>query len=150
MENKINIAELLKDCPNGMELDCTMYQDVYFDYIDELNIIHCYIQGNNSKVGISFNKFGCYSELNQAKCVIFPKGKTTWEEFGVHYPTKFITPICKKPIFQIGDKVQNKQTGYINVIKHINDKNYMFNDGIYIFDNEDGFAIKKQHEWRKI
>ena len=72
------------------------------------------------------------------------------EEVGVHYPTKFITPICKKPIFQIGDKVQNKQTGYINVIKHINDKNYMFVDGIYIFDNEDGFAIKKQHEWRKI
>lgn len=31
MENKINIVELLKDCPQGMELDCTMYEDVYFD-----------------------------------------------------------------------------------------------------------------------
>ena len=30
---KINIAELLKDCPSGMELDCTMYEDVYFDYV---------------------------------------------------------------------------------------------------------------------
>jgi hypothetical protein len=25
MKDKINIAELLKDCPQGMELDCTMY-----------------------------------------------------------------------------------------------------------------------------
>ena len=29
---KINVAELLKDCPRGMELDCTMYEDVCFDY----------------------------------------------------------------------------------------------------------------------
>lgn len=28
MENKINIAELLKDCPNGMELDSTIYNGV--------------------------------------------------------------------------------------------------------------------------
>ena len=25
MENKINIAELLKDCPKGMKLDCTIF-----------------------------------------------------------------------------------------------------------------------------
>ena len=25
MKDKINIAELLKDCPKGMELDCTMF-----------------------------------------------------------------------------------------------------------------------------
>ena len=37
MKNKINIAELLHNCPKGMELDCTMYEDVYFDYVDELN-----------------------------------------------------------------------------------------------------------------
>ena len=27
MENKINIAELLKDCHSGMELDCTIVDD---------------------------------------------------------------------------------------------------------------------------
>ena len=67
-----------------------------------------------------------------------------------HHPTKSMPPICEKPIFQIGDKVQNKQTGYSNIIKHIDGKNYMFVDGIYIFDNEDGFAIKEQNNWRKI
>lgn len=28
MENKINLVELLKDCPQGMELDCTIYDGV--------------------------------------------------------------------------------------------------------------------------
>ena len=33
MENKINIAELLKDCPRGMELDCTVYDNIIFDSV---------------------------------------------------------------------------------------------------------------------
>lgn len=28
MKNKINVAELLKDCPVGMELDCAIYEKV--------------------------------------------------------------------------------------------------------------------------
>ena len=89
---KINIAEILKDCPSGMELDCTVFENLTFEEIDEVNSrILCNTQGNNGKIGISFNKFGCYSELNQAKSVIFPKGKTTWEGF---------VPPCK---FKDGD-----------------------------------------------
>lgn len=97
MKNKINIAELLKDCPKGMELDCTVFENLTFEEIDEVNSrILCNLQGNNGKLGISFNKFGCYSELNQAKCVIFPKGKTTWEGF---------VPPCK---FNDGDIIYNR------------------------------------------
>ena len=81
MENKINIAELLKDCPKGMELYSTMYEDVYFDYVDELNIIHCYIQCENYKTSITFNQYGTPNSDIKSKCVIFPKGKTTWEGF---------------------------------------------------------------------
>ena len=40
MENKINIAELLKDCPEGMELDCTMFNGVFFaGFIDNAILI---------------------------------------------------------------------------------------------------------------
>jgi hypothetical protein len=81
MENKINIAYLLKNCPSGIELDCTMYEDVYFDYVDELNIIHCYIQCENYKTSITFNQHGTPNSDIKSKCVIFPKGKTTWEGF---------------------------------------------------------------------
>ncbi len=30
---EINIAEILKNCPAGMELDCTMYENCAFDEI---------------------------------------------------------------------------------------------------------------------
>lgn len=98
MENKINIAELLKDCPKGMELDCTSYDNVSFDKISDdkkaAYPIFCYItdkEGNRSS--ISFTENGCESKRYGAKCVIFPKGKTTWEGF---------VPPCK---FKAGDAI---------------------------------------------
>ena len=78
---KINIAEILKDCPKGMELDCTMYEDVCFDYVGELNIIHCYVQHETHKTSITLNQHGTPNSDIKSKCVIFPKGKTTWEGF---------------------------------------------------------------------
>lgn len=85
---KINIAELLKDCPKGMELDCTMFDNVSFIGLQNSSfpiIIH-------TPDGCKFlTPFGCYHESCSAKCVIFPKGKNTWE--------KFVSP-CK---FKDGD-----------------------------------------------
>ena len=97
MENKINIAELLKDCPKGMELNCALYEDVYFDYVDELNIIHCYIQHETHKTSIVFNPYGTVDSEVKSKCVLFPKGKTTWEGF---------VPPCK---FKDGDMFPNTE-----------------------------------------
>ena len=50
---KLNIAEILKDCPKGMELDCTLFEDVHFDCIDDVcDIIKCYIQQDSKhKIG---------------------------------------------------------------------------------------------------
>ena len=96
MENKINIAELLKDCPSGMELDCTMYENVYFDKIydeDCLYQIGCYTINDGVRNSIYFTKYGKFNTTRIAKCVIFPKGKTTWEGF---------VPPCK---FKDGDIV---------------------------------------------
>lgn len=82
---KINIAELLKDCPAGMELECTMYENVYFNYIEKGDVnypIRCYyITKNNEREGISFTSDGRVFQNKCCKCVIFPKGKTTWEGF---------------------------------------------------------------------
>lgn len=83
---EINIAELLKNCPKGMELNCALYEDVYFDYIDKFNVIYCYIQHETHKTSIVFNPYGTIDSEVKSKCVIFPKGKTTWE--GFHRPFK--------------------------------------------------------------
>ena len=87
MENKINIAELLKDCPKGMELDCTIFDGTVI--LESINI------GKDFPINIrlSNGNLDCLTEIggviheDLAKCVIFPKGKTTWE--GFIPPSKF-------------------------------------------------------------
>ena len=104
---KINIAELLKDCPKGMELDCTMYENVYFDKIyneeDCLYPIGCYIIGDNNRNSVNFTKYGEFNYHSNAKCIIFPKGKTTWEGF---------VPPCK---FKDGDIVSTEDGTWIGI-----------------------------------
>lgn len=85
METRINVAELLKNCPSGMKLDCAMFENLYFDYIDDsLNNpypILCYGKTNEARNVVRFSKYGTYTLNSNAKCVIFPKDKTTWEGF---------------------------------------------------------------------
>ena len=75
---KINIAELLKDCPKGMELDCTMFDDVKFIRVEEADKPICIRTGD---IYHYLTQFGTWTFDDNAKCVIFPKGKTTWEGF---------------------------------------------------------------------
>ena len=102
MENKINIAELLKDCPRGMELDCAMWDDCTFDGIEDVGYINILVKTPTGQIKLS--KEGCFvHNCNSAKCVIFPKGKTTWEGF---------VPPCK---FKDGDVISviiNKSLWY--------------------------------------
>lgn len=79
---KINVAELLKNCPKGMELDCVLYNKVTLLSVDDREDIIYPIRviredGNT----IALTKYGQYTDADFAKCVIFPKGKTSWEGF---------------------------------------------------------------------
>ena len=115
---KINIAEILKDCPKGMELDCTMYENVYFDYVDELNNIHCYIQQEFNKTSVIFNQDGTPTSHTKSKCVIFPKEKTTWE--GFHRP------------FKDGDVLSYQCQGYKNRTIYIYMQHNKMNTTFYV------------------
>lgn len=74
---RINVAEILKECPKGMELNCVMFEDVTFERVDMgvHNSIVIDVAGEKRRL----TKYGCWSEYPNAKCVIFPKDKTTWE-----------------------------------------------------------------------
>lgn len=75
---KINIAEILKSCPKGMELDCTMWDGVTFEEIQPGNYpIRIRIKDTVAEL----TEFGEWNYTKNSKCVIFPKGKTTWEGF---------------------------------------------------------------------
>lgn len=107
MENKINIAELLKDCPTGMKLNCTIYENVEFDLVDKtpevIYPIQCLIKTNAGYESLLLTYNGCYDRHPNAKCVIFPEGKTTWEGF---------VPPRK---FKIGDIVATNNGTWIGI-----------------------------------
>lgn len=102
MENRINIATLLKHCPTGMELDCVMYEDCRFLDVDTKG--NSYLIRITTPCGIKYlDKYGCYTTDNKAKCVIFPKGKNTWKGF---------VPPCQ---FKNGDVVATTSGAWIGI-----------------------------------
>ena len=108
---KINIAELLKDCPEGMELDCLMFDNLVFSDVDE-GAQDYPIEGRLPNGELKwFASDGRYELNENAKCVIFPKGKTTWEGF---------VPPCK---FKDGDIVYTHTDNYvwISIFKQISE-----------------------------
>ena len=137
---KINVAELLSNCPKGMELDCTMYDNLHFDKVDEYDKkIHCYIQYKDHRTHIMFGKDGTYNSEKASKCVIFPKGKTTWEEF---------VPPCQ---FKDGDIIYNENILATAILK---ENYYGSHSHSYCFLNKMGdFKISHKHscdlsDWR--
>lgn len=93
MEHRINIAELLKNCPKGMPLDCTTHDMCTLDSISILEDETYPIKIRTPEGAMLLTRYGSLSYSEYAKCVIFPKGKTTWEGF---------VPPCK---FKEGDVI---------------------------------------------
>ena len=111
MENKINIAKILKDCPKGMELDCPMYNKVtLLDVDNNKNIIFPIRILREDGNSITLTKYGQCTDADFAKCVIFPKGKTTWEGF-------------RRPFVE-GDIVSTENGMYIGIVKFTKDNHY--------------------------
>lgn len=75
MENKINIAKLLKDCPKGMELYSPIYGLGKLTRVKD-RIYVKFPKEHNEKC---FKPDGKVSE--DGEIMLFPKGKTTWEGF---------------------------------------------------------------------
>ena len=81
MNKKIDLVQILKDCPKDMPLDCAIFNGtVTFSRIvnDEQYPIEIKIDDDYKEY---LNKYGSYVDRSFCKCVIFPKGKTTWEGF---------------------------------------------------------------------
>jgi hypothetical protein len=83
---KIDVAKILAKCPRGMELDCAVFENLYLDYVDVSSDcpypIICYYKKDNGVQNVErFSKYGTYLDIPNAKCVIYPKGESSWEGF---------------------------------------------------------------------
>lgn len=84
-KERINVAEILRNCQSGMNLDCVCFENVVFDRVDDKNRIRCFVGSQRDEV--SFNEYGCLNGSPSAKCVIFPKGGT-WENLSLKFSYK--------------------------------------------------------------
>lgn len=116
MNEKIDLTKLLKDCPKGMPLDCAIFDNTTF-YNIESNKDNEYpirIETANGHF-MDFTKYGTYTDAPEAKCLIFPKGKTTWK--GFHRPFKngdILYIDCNE------DDEDYEEYQYIFILKEIN------------------------------
>ena len=80
MEQKINIAELLKDCPKGTKLYSPLCGECVFQYIhSELKKI---IISTSDGTTLSFHNNGKYYQMDNSECLIFPsKDQQDWSKF---------------------------------------------------------------------
>ena len=131
---KINIAEVLKYYPKGMELDCTTWENVTFEKVvnDEI-----YIKRNNKTPSfdkiVILNKYGCCTNHQDEKCRIFPKGKTTWEGF---------VPPCK---FKDGDILVHTQNDrFVMSVYHKRITDYIIKTHCVLWDRDEGLSVNKE------
>lgn len=78
-----NIRNLLLNYPKGAELDCLMFENVTFEGIDYENDAYPIKIRYAKDKTISLTKYGQYTDDEKAKCVIYPKGKVTWDGFDI-------------------------------------------------------------------
>lgn len=80
---KINIAEILRDCPKGIKLYSLLYGKCEFERISNNNEFPVVVHSEIKPSAISFTKYGHYLyEVEDADCVLFPSDKMRcWSKF---------------------------------------------------------------------
>jgi hypothetical protein len=123
----INLVEILKHCPKGMELHSTMFKNAKLKYVSEYNTAYPISIETQSGHTHYLTKYGQAICNDDAKCVIFPKNKLTWLGF-------------QRP-FKDGDIVfgRNSFCSYITIFKNHRDPSTF--DYYVRFDSLGGFDI---------
>ena len=119
MENKINIAEILKDCPKGTKLYSPLFGDVTLEEVDSTWAATVKIRYKPNSF-TNFFKTGLYYNYEGAECLLFPSSKMrNWTKF-----------------FKQGDVVWSKDNMYAIFEGWANDDYTKFNSTIcfYVFD----------------
>ena len=77
-----NIAEILKNAPEGIELYSPVFGEVHFKRVEEGDMILVSVSSNGNDINIRFYNDGRYVDFANADCVLFPsKESANWEAF---------------------------------------------------------------------
>lgn len=130
MENKINIAEILKDCPKGMKLYSPIYGKIELWKVYSNYVYPIMISTGINRRGEFTSDGKLYEKYPSAECLLFPSSEMRdWTKF-----------------FKRGDVVYIKEanhvTDYAIFESWKNDDYTEFNASIF-YSNKSGFAERK-------
>ena len=125
---RIDVAKLLKECPSGMKLDSTVYENIIFDKIieDDKNFPIRVIRMEDG-LKMHLTKYGQYSLIDSAKCIIFPEGKTTWK--GFHRPFK------DGDVVYVRDEYSDATFNYVAILKQIEKGGKIYSHCFYNYED---------------
>lgn len=121
MENKINIADILKDCPKGMKMYSPIYGKVELWNVNSNSVYSIMTVTSIDRAGSFTSEGRLYEKYPSAECLLFPSSEMRdWTKF-----------------FKRGDVVQNKDGGMYAIFEGwANDDYTKFNSTIcfHVFD----------------
>lgn len=107
MNEKLNLVEILKDCPEGTELYSTIFGEVTFDKIEEDQEYPIIFTINNGGVTIPVASDGRHLLDYNGDCTLFPsRNQRDWSKFK-HKKPKF-DPKTLKPFDKVLVKTGTK------------------------------------------
>lgn len=107
MNNDINIAEILKDCPKGMRLYSPLLGYVALENVDTNSPVSIRVKDSFNSCGY-FTKTGLYYDRADGECLLFPSSKMRdWTKF-----------------FKKGDILHNKDGNVYVIFDDWEDNNY--------------------------
>ena len=120
MNEKLNLVEILKDCPKGTKLYSPVWGEVYFEKI--LGHPYYAISINTISGNKCLTKEGCYIIADDTECIIFPsQDQRDWSKFKPKKP-KF-DPTTLKPFEKILGRDEDNQKWNCGFFSHKNEFN---------------------------
>lgn len=81
MNNNINIAKILRDCPKGIKLYSPLFGNITFEEVDISSTVSIQVKCSSNRQA-SFYETGLYYDYKDAECLLFPSSEIRdWSKF---------------------------------------------------------------------
>lgn len=81
MNNNINIAKILRDCPKGIKLYSPLFGNITFEKVDISSTVSIQVKCSSNRQA-SFYETGLYYDYKDAECILFPSSEMRdWSKF---------------------------------------------------------------------
>ena len=132
MNENLNLAEILKDCPRGTKLYSTQYGEVEFEKVRENTKYPITIRLNDNQIDM-FASDGRWNKSYGGECVLFPsKDQRDWSKFKVNknrFDPKTLQSFDKVLVRNHSERWRVQS--FSNIIEDNEDYRYFCNNNVY-------------------